>query len=119
MVAPNLLAPATITAKTGRLALTTSGVAIANNAAASGMAIQIDYLVVSNVDGINAADVDVYIFDGTTARYIGKGLTIEPKTSIEIFNVQKAFYLEEGDSLRLLASAVSDLEAVCSYKEIS
>jgi hypothetical protein len=28
-------------------------------------------------------------------------------------------YLEEGDSLRLTASASGDLEAVCSYEEIS
>jgi hypothetical protein len=33
--------------------------------------------------------------------------------------ISKSIYLEEGDDLRLTASANSDLEAVCSYEEIS
>jgi hypothetical protein len=33
--------------------------------------------------------------------------------------ISKSIYLEEGDELRLIASANSDLEAVCSYEEIS
>jgi hypothetical protein len=33
--------------------------------------------------------------------------------------INKVIYLEEGDSLRLTASANSYLEAVCSYEELS
>ena len=33
--------------------------------------------------------------------------------------ISKPLYLEEGDAIRLTASAASDLEAVCSYEEIS
>jgi len=33
--------------------------------------------------------------------------------------ISKSIYLEEGDTLRLTASANSDLEAVCSYEIIA
>jgi hypothetical protein len=42
---------------------------------------------------------------------------IPANTTLDV--VSKSVYLEEGDSLRLTASAASDLEAVCSFEEIS
>ena len=44
-------------------------------------------------------------------------MAVPADTTLDV--ISKALYLEEGDAIRLTASATSDLEAVCSYEEIS
>lgn len=117
MAAPNIVNVSTITGKTAVLAVTTSATAIVTNSAASGKVFKVNALYVSNVDGINAADVNVDIFRSSTAYHIAKTITVPADATLDV--ISKAIYLEEGDSLRLTASADSDLEAVCSYEEIS
>jgi hypothetical protein len=36
-----------------------------------------------------------------------------------ILSKDTPLYLEEGDAIRCLASAAGDLQAICSYEEIS
>jgi len=117
MAAPNIVNVATITGKTAVQVVTTSATAIVTNSAASGKVFKINALYVSNVDGTNAADVNVDLYRSTTAYHIAKTVSVPADATLDI--VSKAIYLEEGDSLRLTASANSDLEAVCSYEEIS
>ena len=117
MAAPNIVNVATITGKTAVQVVTTSATAIVTNSAASGKVFKINALYVSNVDGTNAADVNVDLYRSTTAYHIAKTVSVPADATLDI--VSKAIYLEEGDSLRLTASANSDLEAVCSYDEIS
>jgi hypothetical protein len=69
------------------------------------------------VDGTSAADVNVDIFRSSTAYHIAKTVSVPADATLDI--ISKSIYLEEGDTLRLTASANSDLEAVCSYEEIS
>ena len=71
----------------------------------------------SNVDGTNAADVNVDIFRSSTAYHIAKTVSVPADATLDI--ISKSIYLEEGDTLRLTASANSDLEAVCSYEIIA
>jgi hypothetical protein len=117
MAAPNIVNVATITGKTAVQAVGTSATAIVTNAAASGKVFKVNALYVSNVDGTNAATVNVDLFRSSTAYHIAKTISVPANSSLDIIN--KAIYLEEGDSLRLTASAASDLEGVCSYEEIS
>jgi len=117
MAAPNIVNVATITGKTAVLAVGTSASAIVTNSAASGKVFKINALYVSNVDGTNAADVNVDLFRSSTAYHVAKTVSVPADATLDI--ITKAIYLEEGDALRLTASAVSDLEAVCSYEEIS
>ena len=117
MAAPNLLNPTTITGKTAVQAVTTSATAIVTNSAASGKAMKVNALYVSNVDGTNNAEINVDIFRSSTAYHIGKTIVVPADATLDVLS--KAIYLEEGDSLRLTANAASDLEAVCSYEEIS
>jgi len=62
MAAPNIVNVATITGKTAVLAVTTSATAIVTNSAASGKVFKVNALYVSNVDGVNAADINVDLF---------------------------------------------------------
>jgi hypothetical protein len=119
MAAPNLKNPTTITGKTARYAVTTTLAAALSNAAASGKVLKINSIFCANVDGTNAADISVSIYDGTTDRYLAKTITVPADATQVISTKDTYFYLEEGDSIRALASAASDLELVIGYEEIS
>jgi len=117
MAAPNIVNVATITGKTAVLAVTTSATAIVTNSGSSGKVFKVNALYVSNVDGTNNADLNVDLYRSTTAYHVAKTVNVPADATLDI--ISKAIYLEEGDSLRLTANANSDLEAVCSYEEIS
>lgn len=112
-----MLNPTTITGKTAVQAVGTSATAIVTNSAASGKVLKVNALYVSNVDGTNNAEINVDIFRSSTAYHIGKTIVVPADATLDVLS--KSIYLEEGDSLRLTANAASDLEAVCSYEEIS
>jgi hypothetical protein len=117
MAAPNIVNVATITGKTAVQAITTSATAIVTNSGSSGKVYKVNALYISNVDGVNNADVTVDLYRSSTAYRIVNTVVVPADAVLDV--ISKAFYLEEGDSLRLTASANSDLEAVCSYEEIS
>lgn len=119
MAAPNLKSPTTITGKTARYAVTTSLANALANSAASGKVLKVNSIFCANVDGTNAADITVTIYDGTTDRHLAKTIAV-PADATQILSTQQTyFYLEEGDSIRAQASAASDLELVIGYEEIS
>lgn len=117
MAAPNVVNVATITGKTAVQAVGTSATAIVTNSSGSNKVLKINALYVSNVDGTNNADINVDLYRSSTAYHIAKTITVPADASLDV--ISKPIYLEEGDSLRLTANAASDLEAVCSYEEIS
>jgi hypothetical protein len=59
--------------------------------------------------------VDVY--RSSTPYRIASTIVVPADATLDILS--KPIYLEEGDDLRLTANASGDLEAVCSYEEIS
>ncbi len=87
------------------------------NRASSNKVFKINALYVSNVDGTNNAEVNVDLFRSSTAYHIAKTVVVPADASLDVLS--KPIYLEEGDSLRLTANVASDIEAVCSYEEIS
>ena len=120
MAAPNIVNVTTIIGKTAGLAVTGTASAIVSNSAASNKVLKINTLIITNVDGVNAADITADIFKNqTTAFDIASTITVPADSSLVLISKDNPIYLEENDSLRLLASATGDLEAVCSYEEIS
>lgn len=117
MAAPNVVNVATITGKTAVQAVGTSATAIVSNSAASGKVFKVNALYVSNVDGTSNADITVDLFRSSTAYKIASTVVVPADAALDVLS--KPIYLEEGDSLRLTANASGDLEAVCSYEEIS
>ena len=117
MAAPNIVGVTTITGKTAVLAVTTSATAIVSNSAASGKVFKVNALYVANIDGTNACDLTVDLFRSSTAYKIASTVSVPADATLDV--ISKSIYLEEGDALRLTAGANSDLEAVCSYEEIS
>lgn len=117
MAAPNIVNVATITGKTAVQTVGTSATAIVTNSSGSNKVIKVNALYVSNVDGTSSADVDVDFFRSSVAYRIARTIAVPADATLDILS--KPIYLEEGDTLRLTASATSDIEAVCSFEEIS
>ena len=117
MTAPNIVNVTTIIGKTAVQQVTTSATAIVTNSSGSNKVFKINALYVANVDGTNAADISVALFRSSVSYEIAHTVSVPADATLDV--ISKSIYLEEGDDLRLTASANSDLEAVCSYEEIS
>ena len=122
MANPNIVNVSNILGKTAGLVVTTSATAIVSNSSASNKIFKINSLVISNVDDDNH-EITVDIFRSSTATRIATNIVVPASASLVIISKDTSIYLEEGDSLRLTGSGEeftnNDLEAVCSYEEIS
>jgi hypothetical protein len=119
MALPNLNRPASVVGRNATLAITTSAQDIVSNSSASGKSVRVVSLYVSNVDGVNAASVTVSVWNGSVARHICNTVAVPADSTVSVITREDIVYLNEGDSIRLTASANGDLEAVCSYEEIA
>lgn len=119
MRTPDLTRPAVIVGKNATLALTTSAQDIVANPVSSYKTLRVVSLYVSNVDGTNAASVTVSLYNGSVARHICNTVAVPADSTLSVITQEDVVYLNEGDSLRLTASANGDLEAVVSYEEIA
>lgn len=116
MAAPNIVNVSTITGKTAVQAITTTATAIVSNAANSNTVLKVNSLYIANIDGTNNATVNVDIFRSSTAFRLAQVVVVPAAATLDLLS--KPIYLEEGDSLRVTASANTRLEAVCSYEVI-
>jgi len=124
MAAPNIVNVATITAKTGYLALsTTSATELVSNAASSGKVFKINMIQVANIDGANACDVTVDYHTaaaaGGTAYSLVSTVSVPADASLVVLDKNTAMYLEEDRSISVTAGTANDLEVLVSYEEIS
>ena len=118
MANPNIVNVTTITGKTDVLLVTTSATAITSNSAASGKVLKINSLIISNINTASA-DITIDLYRSSVAYRLIKSVTVPAGTSLYSLVKDSIIYLQEGDSLRLTASANSYLEGVCSYEDIS
>jgi hypothetical protein len=120
MANPNIAELSTIQGKTVGQAVGTSAAAIVTNSSSSGKIFKINSLVISNIDGTNNADITATVYKNqSTEFHLAKTITVPADATLVLVSKDTSIYLEENDSIRLTASAASDLEAVCSYEEIS
>jgi hypothetical protein len=120
MANPNIVNVSTILGKVAGLAVTTSVTAIVSNGSSSGKIFKINSLIISNVDGTNAADITAEVYKNqSTSFYLAYTISVPADATLVVISKDTSIYLEENDSIRLTASANSDLQAICSYEEIS
>lgn len=117
MAAPNIVNVTAIYGKTAVLAVTTSATAILSNSAGSNKVFKVNALYIANIDGTNNAEVTVDIFRSSVAYRLASTVVVPADATLDL--ISESIYLEEGDSIRLTANANNDLEAVCSYEDIS
>jgi hypothetical protein len=124
MTAPNIVNVTTITGKTNVVDLTTTNATlVVENTAGSNKVFKINSLVVSNVDGTNAADITISLYSedniGGTATQIVSTVSVPADASLVVIDKNTSIYLEEDKSIGATAGSASDLKVVVSYEEIS
>lgn len=117
MTAPNVLVSTNVIGKTAVQLVTNSATAIVSNAGGSNKVIKLNALYISNVDNANNYTLTMDLYRSATAYRLGSQIIVPAASTLDV--VSKSFYLEEGDALRLTASANTKLEAICSYEDIS
>ena len=118
MAAPNIVNVSTITGKTAVQAASTTPADIVSNAGSSNTVVKINVLSIANINGSNAANITVSVFRSSVEHKIAHIIPVPPATTLMPIDKTTSIYLEEGDSLRITASANSHLTAVCSYEII-
>lgn len=124
MAAPNIVNVATITGKTTYADLsTTSATSVLSNAASSGKVLKVNSIVVSNVNGVSAADISIAVNSaaagGGTAYFIASTIAVPADASLIVVDKSMPIYLEEDKSITATAGTADYLEVVISYEEIS
>ena len=124
MAAPNIVAVATITAKTtyATPANTTANVLLAN-AASSGKVFKVNMVIAANVDGTSAYDTTVAVNTAAagsgTSYPLASTVSVPPDASLIVSDKSTAFYLEEDKSVVVTSSTASKIAYTISYEELS
>ncbi len=123
MANPNIVAVSNIYGKTAYDAdISQTPTAIVNNAASSGKIFKINSLIISNIDGTNAADFNAQLrtsSGGVISGYFAKTIAVPADSTLVVISKDTSVYLEEDQSIWIYASVAGDLSAICSYEEIS
>jgi len=116
MAVINLINVSTITPTTVAGAITTSRASIVDVAADK--CAKINSLMISNIDGTNAADVtvEVSVDNGSNYVAIAKTVSVPADATLVVVGKDNGFYLDETDILAVTASANSDLTYLCSFE---
>jgi len=121
---PNIVNVTSIIGKSAVVDLTTTNATlVVENPAASNKVFKIESLVVSNVDGTNAADITISYYSedniGGTATQIVSTVSVPADASLIVIDRGTSIYLEEDRSIGATAGSANDLKVVVSYEEIS
>lgn len=123
MAAPNMLSLTTITGTNANLALTTSAVSIASNAAASGQLWKVNSLYVANTTaGALYTTVNYYSAAalGGTAYALAFQVSIPANSTLVVITKDSNIYLPENTSIGILAqSGTTSLIATIAYEVCS
>jgi hypothetical protein len=121
---PNIVNVTSILGKSAVVDLTsTSATSVVSNAASSNKVFKINSLIVSNVDGTNAADITINYYSaaalGGTATQIVSTVSVPADSSLVVIDKNTSFYLEEDKSIGATAGSANDLKVLVSYEDIS
>jgi len=121
---PNIVNVTAIYGKSAVVDLTTTNAtAVVSNTAASGKVFKVNSLIVSNVDGTNAADITISLYSedniGGTATQIVSTVSVPADSSLVVIDKNTSFYLEEDKSIGATAGSANDLKVLVSYEDIS
>jgi hypothetical protein len=123
MAAPDLNNPTKVEGKVVFTACaSTNAVTILSNGSASSACLRISSLMLANVDGTNAVDATVKLYNaatGGTAYSVASTLNVPSDSTVVVIGRDNAIYLEEDRRIEVQASAADDLEVVCSYEAVT
>ena len=126
MAQPNIVSVSGIYGQSVGATLTTAW--IAHITVSAEYVVKVNSIVVSNIDGTNAATVSVKLvkpnatpvgitdYDISDTIYIANTVNVPPQDILVITDTP--FYMMEADALSALASAASDLDILISFEAI-
>ena len=120
MANPNIVASTIVLGVTDVSTVGTAATTITTNAVGSNRVLKVNALVLSNIDPLNdiEASADLFRVSRTAAFSIARTVAIPADSSIVFIGRDNPLWLNEGDSLRVLAST-TQASAICSYEAIS
>ena len=117
MANPNVVAVSSIYANTA-VDADVAASAVSLLTCGSNKLLKINSLVIANIDGTNAATIDVWVTRSSADYYIAKTISVPADATLVVIDKNMGLYLVESDILKIQASAAGDLSATCSYEEI-
>ena len=119
MATPNLVNVATINGFTINGAVTTSDTDIIT--VPSDYIYKINTIIITNIDGTNAADIVLRVStDGATTYYdIASTVSVPADAVLVAIDRNSSFYLDETDRLRIVAGSNSDLVYLVSGEKMT
>jgi len=117
MANPNVVAVSSIYANTA-VDADVAASAVSLLTCASNKLIKVNSLIIANIDGTNAASIDVWVTRSSADYYIAKTISVPADATLVVIDKNMGLYLVESDILKIQASAAGDLSATCSYEEI-
>ena len=114
MATPNLVNVTSVTPFTINGEVTTSLVDIIDVPADK--CYKINTIIIANVDGTNAADIDLWIStdNGSNFYNIASTVSVPADSTLVVIDKNSQIYLDETDLLKIVGSANSDLEYTVS-----
>ena len=119
MAAPNLLNITTIRGNTAVLNVITVAANVIANPSNSNKVFKINTLMFANIDGAAAADITADLVRNGAPFDIVSTVTVPADATLIALSKDTPIYVEEGDFIRVFASANGDIQAICSYEEIT
>ena len=113
MADPNIVDTTIVKGKTA----VTDNITLLTNSTSNSV-YKIGTLVVSNIDGSSPYDLSVNFVRNSTSYKLVSTVAIPQDSSLVVISRDTSIYLQENDSLNLVASTSNKLQAVCSYEEI-
>ncbi len=119
MANPNIVNVKSILGKTAVANVSTASSNIVVNSASSNTIVKINTLIATNINGTNTVDFSASLFRSSVDYQIASTIAVPADASLVVISKDNPIYLEEGDSIRCLASSNSNIVAICSYEIIS
>lgn len=89
-----------------------------SNPANSNKVYKVNTVIVTNIDGTNAADFNMFIETSGTSKYLARSITVPADSNLVVISKDTALYLEEDMVLSAAAYTSGDLVCHCSWEEI-
>ena len=118
MANPNVFVATSMQGKTAYSNVTTAFANVVVNPSSSGKSLRVVNLSLAGVDTIISPNVTVGVVRGGITNYIVANITIPVKSTVIILGKENLLFLEEGDDLRIQASANNLCWATVAYEEI-
>lgn len=121
MANPNIVNVSTISGKTNAVVANTATTLVVKNPLSSGKILKMNALSLAN-KSTGVEECDVIFNDESQSNatfFIAKSLDIPAESTVFAIDKSSSYYLEEGDSITVTASALSAIDVIASYEEIS